>query len=286
MIEQALHDHLKKQASLVPFLAQYSGEPAIFNQEAPSDADSLWGPGAQYGRIVFSVDIQGDPERTMGGTLTVDLLCKEDLQIPEVIEPLIRAAIHGFFFSNGTFTVAAQWKSSSYFTETTDQVTGCTISFDLLGFPIMTTDTPDVISRMNEWCAQINGLHIINHDELPETAWKPTEGESAIYWRLVTESPAGWIADTFQTIWRTATIRCHIFAADYPTAANVARNLITRLYQAKRLLKEGEQPIMVNRNNTADYGADPLRTGQVSVEATYGIIVHLEPDTKIQNINY
>ena len=286
MIEQALYEHLKTQETLLPFLATYNGEPAVFNQEAPADKDSLWGDGPQYGRIVFSVDIQGDPERTMGGTLSVDIMCKDGEQFPEEIEPVIRAIIHGYFFSSGTFTVAAQWKNSSYFTEPTDYVVGCTVSFDLLGFPVMTTGTPDVIRRINEWCSDIAGLHVINHDALPATAWKPTGNDSAIYWRLLNDNPAGWIPDTFQTIWRTATIKCHVFSRDYSTAADVARSLIVRLYQSKRLLKPGESQIMVNRRNTADYGADPLRTGQITVEATYGVIIHFEPDQTLENINY
>ena len=284
MIEQALYEHLIAQEDLAAYLTTYNSVPAVFNQEAPADTDPGWGDGPQYGRIVFAVDIQGDPERTMGGTLAVDIQCKENLQFPEVIEPIIRALIHGWFFSSGTFTVEAQWKNSSYFTEPTDKVTGCTVTFDLLAFPIMSTGSPDVIARINEWSAEIDGLSVINYDELPATAWRPDAGNSAIYWRLVNDAPAGWIPDTFQTIWRTATIRCHIFSQDHTTADTVARDLITALYTAKRLLKTGETPIMVNRRNSADYGADPLRTGQLTVEATYAIIVHYEPDNMIQKI--
>lgn len=286
MIEQALQEHLKAQADLAPFLTEYNGQPAIFNQEAPADTDGLWALGAQYGRIVFSVDIQGDPERTMGGTLAIDIMCKEDQQFPEEIEPIVREAIHGYFFSSGTFTVAAQWKNSSYFTDPTDQVTGCTISFDLLGFPIMTTSSPDVIQRLNEWIATIDGLHVINFDALPSTAWKPTDGESAVYCRLLSEGPSNLIPDTFQTIWRMATVKCHIFSRDFSKAGCVARDIVSRLYQKKRLMQEGESPIMVNTGNSIDASADPLRTGQITIEATYGIIVHLEPEDKLGNINY
>lgn len=287
MIEQALYEHLKAQEELTQYLTTYADGPAIFNQEAPADQDALWKDGPQYGRIVFAVDIQGDPERTMGGNLAVDIQCKENEQFPEVIEPILRDLIHGWFFSTetGTFTVEAQWKASTYFTEPTDHVTGCTLTFDLLAFPIMTTGSPDVIERINEWSAAIDGLHVINHDPLPATAWQPTGAESAIYWRLVQDGPAGWIPDTFQTIWRTAQIRCHIFSQDHATADTVTRDLITRLYTAKRLLKTGESPIMVNQRNTADPGADPLRTGQLSVEATYALIVYTEPERNLTNIS-
>lgn len=286
MIEAAVYNHLKAQPELAAYLATYNSEPAVFSQEAPSDTDELWGPGSQYGRVVFAVDLQGDPERLMGGTMVVDIVCKENEQLPEEIEPIVRALIHGYFFSSGTFTVAAQWKNSSYFTQPKDEVTGCTISFDLLGFPVLTTKAPDVIDRINEWTSNIEGLHVINHDALPATAWKPTGTESAVYWRLVQDTPAGWIPDTFHTIWRTATIRAHIFSEDIATAATVARDLIVRLYAAKRLMREGETQIMVNRRNTQDNGADPLRTGQVTVEATYGIIIYNKQSETISSINY
>ena len=287
MIEEALYNHLKTQTGLAQYLATYNGELAIFNQEAPADTDELWGNGPQYSRVVFAVDLQGDPERLMGGTLAVDISCKESDQAPEEIEPIIRALIHGYFFSSGTFTVAAQWKNSSYFTEPTQEVTGCTISFELLGFPVLTTFNPDVIERINQWTSEkFTQLHVINHDVLPETAWKPTGTASAVYWRLVQDAPANWIPDTFQTIWRTATIKCHIFSEDNATAAAVARNIAIQLYTDKRLIKSGETPIMVNTQNTQDYGADPLRTGQLQVAATYGIIVHRDDGGVINNINY
>lgn len=289
MIEQALYGHLIAQADLAQYLTTYNGTPAVFNQEAPADNDNLWGDGPQYGRIVYAVDIKGDPERTMGGTLAVDIQCKENLQFPEVIEPIVRELIHGWFFSSGTFTVEAQWKTSSYFTETTDRVTGCTIIFDLLAFPVMTTGTPDVIKRINEWTSNIAGLFVINQEELPATAWRPDGTDSAIYWRLVTDKPAVWIPDTWQTIWRTATIKGHIFSKDHATADAVAQYIVAQLYTVKRLMQDpdaatSESPIIVNQTNTIDSGADPLRTGQVSVEATYGIIVYIEPDETLTNI--
>lgn len=286
MIEAALYEHLQGQASLSPYLALYAGKPAIFNQEAPSDMDTLWGDGPQYGRIVFAEDIEGDPERTMGGTLAVDIMCKEGQQTPEEIEPLLRQAIHGYFFSNGKFTVAAQFKNSSYFTQPTDKVIGCTLTFDLLGFPLMTTCDPDVIDRLNAWTNEkFSHLHVINHEPLPKTAWKPEGQESAVYWRLISDQQAGWIPDTYQTIWRTANVRGHIFSETRVTAGAAARAIITQLYTDKRLFKDGESPIMVNRSNSLAPGADPLRTGQLTIEATYAIIVYFANGTPLEHIN-
>ena len=284
MIEQALYEHLIEQQALADILGRYNNKPAIFNQKAPTDNDELW--EAQYGRVVFAVDLQGDPARIMSGTLMVDISCQEKDQVPEEIEPVVRQLIHGYFFSNGTFTVAAQWKNTAYFTESVNEVVGCTVAFSLLAFPVITTSDPDVIARFNKWTSEMfPGLHVINYAELPAQAWKPTGAESAVYWRLVQDSPAGWIPDTFQTIWRTAAVRCHIFSESNAIAATVARDLITRLYAEKRILKSGESPIMVNRRNSADLAEDPLRTGQVSVEATYGIVISSSTDAVFQNIN-
>lgn len=287
MIEQALIEHLRKQTALTELLTTYNRIPAIFNQEAPADVDNLWASGVQYSRIVFAEDIQGDPERTMGGTLVVDIMCGDGhQQFPETIEPILRSAIDGYFFSNDTFTVAAQWKNSSYFTQPKDEVLGCTVSFELLAFPVLTTMEPDVIDRLNKWSGDIDGTFVINHDKLPSTAWKPTGDETALYWRSGHERPAGWIPDTYSTIWRTATIRGHIFAEDISTATILGKKIIAGLYADKRLKKNGEAPIMVNRSNSYDDGADALRTGQLTVEATYGIIVYKAHSGTFKHINY
>lgn len=286
MIEKALLTHLRAQPELSAYLATYAGYPAVFHQEAPADKDPKWGAGPQYGRIVFIEDMQGDPERIMGGTLIVDILCYEDKQFPEVIEPLIRRFIHGYFFANGTFVAAAQWRNSSLFKQPEDKITGCTVTFELLAFPVLTTDAPDIITRLNEWSGGFEGLHVINHDTLPDTAWKPTGTESAVYWRLVSEAPAGWIPDNYHTIWRTAIVRGHIFSENISVATTVGQRLTTGLYAVKRLKKSGEAPVMVNTRNTFDEGADALRTGQMTVEATYGVIVRQPGDGVINNIHH
>lgn len=287
MIEESLLNHLRGQQDLTDYLATYADQPAVFSQEAPADSDVLWGDGPQYGRIVFAVDLQGDPERIIGGQLVVDLMCKkgEDTPgYPEDIEPILRPLIHGWFFSSGKFTVSAQWKSSDYFTQPKDQVTGCTMTFELLAFPVLTTSGLDVIARLNEWTSQIDGLYVINHDELPAPAWKPGRGESAIYWRRLRVGPSAKIRDRYGMIARTATIKGHIFAEDIAAASAVADDLGIRLYTAKSILHPSEPQIMVDERIIQDDGADPLRTGQLTVDATYCIMRYARTERTIQNI--
>ncbi len=284
MIEQVLLNHLSAQTELTDFLATYANEPAVFSQEAPADTADGWESGTQYGRIVFSVDIQGNPERTLGGILMVDILCKKDEQYPEDIEPIVRKLIHGYFFSNGSFVVAAQWKNSSLFNEAVNEVSGCTVVFELLAFPVLTTDGLNAIGRLNEWTGKIDGIYVINHDELPAPVWKPGPGESAVYWRCLNVGPAARIRDRYATIWRTATIKGHIFSENLATATAVAEDIIFRLYASKRIMKTGEAPIMVDDRNILDNGADPLKLGQVTVEATYGINRYQKTSETFQHI--
>lgn len=292
MIEQALYEHLQEQDSLLPYLADYGGKMAIFNQEAPSDKDEAWGEGPQYGRIVFAVDLQGDPERTMGGRLALDILCQENEQFPEEIEPIIRSLIHGYFFCRKKFVVSAQWKDSLPFNEATNRLTGCRVTFDLLAFPI-STYAPHIITQFNEWSSSFENLHVINRDPLPTAVWKPSDGQSAVYWRVAKEERCSWIPSTFSTVWMAATVRGYIFSETPAVAAEVSNRLKIQLYADKRLKKDGqllragESPIMVNSKIIVDNGADPLKVGQMTVEATYGVIVYHENDNDIiYDINY
>lgn len=293
MIEQALYQHLQEQDSLRPFLAEYASKMAIFNQCAPSDRDEAWNEGTQYGRIVFTVDLSGDPARTMGGRLALDILCQDGEQFPEEIEPILRPLIHGYFFCHEKFVVSAQWKDTRPFTEPANQISGCTVIFDLLAFPV-SNYSPHVVTQFNEWSSSFDNLLVINRDQLPAAAWKPKDGQSAVYWRIAKEEQCRWIPTTFSTVWMTAVVKGYIFSETPTEAAEVANRIMIRLYTDKRLKKDGEllrageSPVMVNQKITVDNGADPLKVGQLTVEATYGVIVHREPtdEVKLQHFNY
>lgn len=288
MIEQAIYEYLLASKELAPFLTRYAGSPAVFYQEAPTDTDPLWEDGAQYGRLVFSLDVQGDAARAVGGVLSVDLLCQNGVQLPEEIEPVVRRLIDGCFFSDSCSmcSMAAQWTDSRYFTEPVRQIAGVTLSFTLLSFPVLTTWKPDIVARLNAWTSAVfPELLVINHDRLLPT-WKPDAETSAVYWRVLSVKPANWIPDTWQTIWRTASLRCHIFSANIHTAALLGQEIIYQLYQQKRLLKTGEAPILVNRDNRTDPGADALHTGQITVEATFGELLYPRQPPLLNHIHY
>ncbi len=286
MLDKAIYEHLVNAPELAPLLTSYAGKAAVFNQEAPADTDPNWADGAQYGRIIFALDVQGDPARAMGGSLMVDVMCEAGTQAPEELEPVVRKLIDGYFFTDDGCTMAAQWENSRYFTEAGEKVAGVTISFSMLAFPVLSTKTTDIIARINEWTAnRFPELKTINRDTLP-VAWKPEGENCAVYWRVVTLMPAEWVKDTHQTIYRTALLKCHIFAPDICIASVIAQKIALQLYCDKRLLSASEGSIFVSRNNTINTGADALREGQLTVEATYGEIVRMQPNNPLNHINY
>lgn len=286
MIDEIIFSHLSGNENLASLLTRYKDRPAIFNQKIPSDADPCWAKGTQYGRVVYALNVQGDAARVMGGSLIIDVQCDPFGAYPEQMEPVVRNLIDGYFFSGDGCAMAAQWLDSRYFTEADEKVSGVTLSFDLLAFPLVTTPRIDVTGRANDWTAkQFPNLLVINYNTLPDV-WKPTAEKSAAYWRVASVKPAGWIPDTYQTVWRTAELRGHIFADKMNKAAEIAQEIALRMYADKRLLKTGESPIIVNQNNVIDMSADTLRTGQILVEATYGEIVTRKPYNPLNHINY
>lgn len=294
MIAEVLYSHLMDQERLLDrFLARYYGKLAIFNQEAPEDTDPGWldeeypeypedpeeepEKKSQYGRIVYALDWSDDPERKYNGTLMVDVYCEKGVQLPEELEPIIRPLIDGYFFSTKDITIAAQWSASNYFTEPTDEVIGVTLTFGLLAFPKQTTNEPDPIALFNRWTKKelqdITGKHIrvIGHDDL-DSVWKPTAEMPAIYWRQASISPCGWIPDTYSCSWLTSVIYGHIITPDKSVNASITRMIENILTMKRRLIFEDQAPLMVDRNIRVNLASDLFRVGQITIDATFGLL--------------
>lgn len=278
MIESALYKHLQAQERLLsPYLAIYGGKMAVFNQEAPADTDSGWETQSQYGRLVFAIDLSEDTERKYSGTMAVDVVCEKGKQLPEEMEPIVRSLIDGYFFSTDEGTMAAQWSGSNYFTDATEKIIGVTLTFGLLAFPNQLTIEPDPVRLLNLWSSTElkeelgSNLHVIGHDTM-KNAWKPTNEAPAIYWRLTNVNPTAWIPDTLNCSWHTAQISGHILAPDKTVCASITRLIVNMLTMKMRLIFEDQSPLMVDRNIRINLGQDQMRTGQITLDAVYGIL--------------
>ena len=275
MIETLLYQHLQKNNDVLSGLASYKGKLAVFNQESPDDMDAGW-ESTQYGRIVYAVDLTDDSERQISGTLSVDVYCENGKQFPEDFEPIVRSLIDGYFFTTEESTIAAQWRASNYFTEAGKKVIGVTITFDLLAFPIQETMEMDPIPLLNQWSkVELSketklDIKVINHSDL-DSVWKPTDEEPAIYWRIISISPCSYIPDIYHCIWQTAELQCNIIAESKEVMILIARYINNILSMKKRLIFDDNSPFMIDRvqvNTTSD----PMKTGQITVNGTYGIL--------------
>lgn len=277
MIEELIYTHLQKCEELIPFLADYSDGKAIFAHEVPMDTMPEWGKGAQYPRIVFTIDTMNDPERTFGGTLIVDILCDKQSYPPEEIEPVLKPLIDGYFFAENDTVVSAKWKSSDYFTNADEKVAGVTMIFNLLAYPVQLSMEPDPLRLVNKWTYEdlagllSKELYVIGHSGLPKV-FKPSKEKPALYWRNIGTNKCGWMPDTYNCIWRTAVLQCHILTPDPKEAGSIARIISEEFTRKGCLIFESRSPLFVDRNNRITMTADPHRSGQLSVEATYGIL--------------
>ena len=273
MFEQLLYRHLQTfTTELSQYLAQFYDRMAIFNQEAPDDQSDGWGEGSQYGRIVYAVNMEDNSERIVSGTLMVDVICQSGKQIPEELEQIVKPLIDGYFFTDTTRTIAAQWSASNYFTDADKKEEGVTITYTLLAFPSQTTNAPDPIQLINEFTKELIPNSCVIGLDTMQTAWKPTNNIPAIYWRLVNISPCVWIPSTYACEWQTATCQAHILAPDKDIETAISR-LIDNGFSLKKSLQFPDGTYMrIDRNVRVVTGADPLKQGQVTLEATYGIV--------------
>lgn len=291
MIESALYAHLmSKEMELGSFLAYYDNKMAIFNQEVPDDKDPRWDKdSSQYGRIVFSVDMRGNPERKISGLLYIDVMCVKggESPPPELLEPIIKSLVDNYFFPTTQGTMAVQWQSSNYFSEPEKKVCGVTLVFSLMAFPIQTALDPDPIDLLNKWTEEsFPNAHVVNHSEQPGAAWQPTEENPAIYWRTTQITNCVWIPDTYTASWLTATIRGHIISPDFSVNNAICRDVEQRLVVAKRIIFDDDSPLMIDRRPAAIAGADPLKDGQISFEATFGVLNHKIPGARVGKVSF
>ena len=271
MIEEVLYKHLQeKETELGSYMARWNSKMAIFNQEAPKDTDKGWGEGSQYGRIVFAIDTNDDPERKISGKLLVDIMCEKEQTPPEYIEPIVKELIDGYFFTRPEITMAAQWSASNYFTEATEKVVGVTLTFDLLAFPAQETTDPDPVKAVNQWLKILYPEgKVICKDILQET-WKPTDEAPALYCRLASLGE-GRLPSSAAVTWIGADMRVCVMAPSENVRSAIAKNCVQALTNADKLILEDGSPMLIDAVS-ANLTADQMRAGQVQIKTTYGVL--------------
>ena len=281
-METIICNYLREKLNKENLLSVYMDKPAVFNKFVPDDMDEYWS-GTQYPRCVFDLNMQADSERKISGQLLIDVMCENEMPgvQPEELEALVRSAVDGCFFSKEDLTISAQWHSSDDFTETDRKVTGITLIFDILAYPVQETEYPDPVLAVNLWLKTLyQNAYVIGRDTLPKV-WKPTDDSPAIYCRL-SNLGEGRMKSTAAVTWIGATMRVNVMAPSEKVRSTISKNSIQILANATRLILNDGSPMLID-NLTANLGADPLREGQIQIKATYGVLNEFS-GTPLKNI--
>lgn len=273
MIEQVIFEYLMSEKSITDNLTTYDGEPAIFFLEAPADNDELWEEGPHYPRIVYELSMQEDPERKTSGVLMIDFhMNTDDENFVEEINPIIQNAVSGRFFTDEKDTVAAVWRQSDLFATPEDgsKISGITITFDVLAFPAQFTTDPDPVKAVNVFLKELYpDVLRINIDSM-DSVWQATDDTPAAYVRLQRINP-GTFPSTYHVTWYNPVMMVHIMAPSLNVRTAILKTIVEVLQQKQRIILPDGSPLMIVRLSFTA-GADQLKEGQLSIEASYGIL--------------
>lgn len=254
-------------------IARYDNYPAVFDTKAPADVEELWEGNVQYPRIITELKMQADAERKIQGQLYIDVMCKNEMNgvQAEDMESDIKSAVDGCFFSNQEMTISAQWRRSDPFEEKDNELSGITLSFDVLAYPVQETEFPDPVVAVNLWLKTLySDAYVIGKDVLPEV-WKPTDNSPAIYCRLSALGESVRMKSTAAVTWIGADMKVNVMAPSEQVRSTIIKNSIQLLHNATRLMLNDGSPMLLDRIQ-ANMGADPLKDGQIQIKATYGVL--------------
>ncbi len=280
-IRRLIQEQVTEDGQIAGMLAKYGNGPAFFYQKAPSDSRPGWGK-QKYPRADFSVDLRQDPERKRAGTLTVNIWVTTectptgDLDPDRAIEKRIEELLSGTFYTDGETTFCAEWDRSDEFTveinsathNTTPEVYGITMTFDLMEFPEQITTDPDPVEALNRWTKKyFPGMAIIGYDGMPER-WKPTDEHPAIYWRFEGSTST---KQTYSVTWYSGIFDAHIIAESVKERNRWIKAITERMQNDGEILLVDKSPMFLNRV-AIRHGADPLREGQLQLTGQYGVL--------------
>lgn len=253
-------------------LAQYAKQPAIFFQSVPDDKSPAWSSVAQYPRIVLTMDVFANAERNTMGALAVDIICSEIGVLPEEIEPHVRQALEGTFFTpKGAATFSPKWRNTQIFREqnVTDKSynVGMTLNFDIYEFPLMESSDPDPIAAINSFAESWDKeLAVIGRSELPEI-FKPGRHSPVVYFRRANINVE---SQTNTVVWLIGDIAVHLFAPALGDRIEWLEQFAQSIALNGEVTMLDGSPMFV-RYVKGDAKADEV-AGQLTIGVRYGLL--------------
>ena len=270
-IEALIRKRLIGNAQLSEKLATFGAAPAIFCQEAPDDKDESWGD-AQYPRIVFSADTFADPARDRRKVMFVDIACSTTGTPPEEIEPLVRKALSGVFFTPDVGeTFSAKWKETQVFKETIGDreplIVGMTVNFDIYEYLLFETSDPDPIVAAchyaEEWSKQV----VVIGRAWLRGIYEPTRERPAIYF---SRGNTAVDRETNAVVWMNTELVVHLFAPSVHDRIEWLEQFSHALALAGEITMPDGSPMFIKQLK-GDVAGDEL-TGQLRIGVQYGLL--------------
>lgn len=262
-LEELLYQRLTDDQNLSGLLASYDGMPAVFELMAPRDSDPGWS-GNQTPRMEFVVSRQEDPERRVSGQVTITILHRwESFAAVAEIETRVRSLLDGATFRSDEGTVSLRWNRAEPFDQDPDY-RGLEVVYDLIAWPSGLTYSPDPVQAFRNWATQ--RWPDLQVD--PET-WSPTDASPALYLRFAAiegEERLQWGS------WITGRFQGHILAPSPSVRVEWIRRVTEGLALDRRLNLGDGSRIFIQRLQ-ADSEADPFRTGQIRIQAQFGVLI-------------
>ena len=129
------------------------------------------------------------------------------------------------------------------------------------------TFDPDPVAAMRAWTeVAVPGV------QTNPATWDPQDGTPGVYWRLVELRPGEQSAGVR---WLVARLRGHVVAPSAAVRLTTGRRVVEALWQTpgQRAAMSDGGPLLFDVDGTVlDVDAHPLRTGQVLVQARFGVL--------------
>ena len=283
-IRRLIHEQVSADSQIAGMLASYRGTPAFFYQKSPSDSRSGWGD-IRYPRVDFNLDTRQDPERRTAGTLSINIWCTTDcpamgnLDPDRAIEQRLLDLISGTFYTAPDRTaICAEWERTDEFAyeggsntqdNTSPEIYGLTMLFELMEFPEQISVTPDPIQGLNAWTKQyFPRMTAVSYDAMLPV-WKPTDENPAIYWRF--ESAASIDRQSYAVTWYDGQFAAHVIADSVTERNRWLKAILERAQLEGEIVLSDGSPMFLKKLEVR-HGADPLREGQLILIGQYGVL--------------
>lgn len=279
MIEEVIHKALMESDTLKDVLATYDDEPAVFYAKAANGSDEGWSE-KQYPRCVYMVDWMHDEDRNRSGVLMVDILCQEEA--PEDLGESLLRELSGLFMYDGEQTCNIVWSRTEQFEVEGSEplVSGVTVYFDILEYPVQITTTPDPVLSTMRWVkAHQNAIHVIGIDENQEM-WKATNEKPVCYVRI--EGETSTVKPTYMCVWMNANVVVHIICPNVKERLQWLKKLADILAFEAEIITDDGSPMFV-KNLKVNNGSNQATDGQLFFSGEYGVLRKSEEKEKLQN---